>query len=440
MIEIIYNEEEKEGERKELHFHLPKNIRQIGESDKGKKIYIEDYAVTYINQYSAANQANPCIAILLGRVNWLEGTEYIFISGILDVEDMEVSSERISFTDNIWTDIHTKSKQFFPSQEIVGWFLSVPGATLEITDTIYRAHLNYFPGNDKIFLMRESIEKDEAFFIYENNQLKMQAGYYIYYEKNVSMQEYMVYKNQGKTVESQEVISDRAIQSFRRILEEKKEMPPPPKMTAFMYSASIFLVMTVLVIGITMINSHDKMKNMEDTLNHISKNLNLEEVISQGVIENTEGSIETGIDETQKNDGIEVETVMGQVSTLDEQSGENAVETAAAPETEAPQATNYFSETSGSNTLNSNNAGAAGEKVEEGITQADVVQEDVQSKTESQTYPTSINEAYTIQAGDTLLEISKNFYGTSSRTADICTANNITDMDKIYPGQIILLP
>jgi LysM domain. len=408
MIEIIYNEKKNEEKPADILFYIPKNIRQIGEAGKGKKIYIEDYAVTYLTQTGASNLAYPWVAILLGCVKHFEGVEYIFINGVLEVENMEVTSERISFNEQIWANIYSRMKEYFPRHEVLGWVLSVPGATLDITDTIYRAHLNNFSGNDKVFFMRETIEKEEAFYTYENGQLHRQLGYYIYYEKNNFMQEYMIQRNKGRMVENQEVISDRAIQNFRKIIEEKKAANTPPKLMTFMYSASVFLVMTVLVIGIAMINSHDKMKNMEQTLYNISRNLDVEAVMGQANIEiYKESEIENISEKQTLENEVEVENIVSGVVPLETEK-ETILESQAAPETQV----------------------AAIENAENvNVEQSPVI-----------VYPTSINQEYIIQEGDTIFGISKNFYGTKERAEEICSINNITDVDKIYPGQKILLP
>ena len=40
-------------------------------------------------------------------------------------------------------------------------------------------------------MLLDTAEQEEAFFRYENNFLVRQSGYYIYYEKNIQMQNYM---------------------------------------------------------------------------------------------------------------------------------------------------------------------------------------------------------------------------------------------------------
>ena len=50
MIEIIYKEDQKKAEGNEEYFQIPNNIRQIGEIKGQQKIYIEDYAYTFLKK------------------------------------------------------------------------------------------------------------------------------------------------------------------------------------------------------------------------------------------------------------------------------------------------------------------------------------------------------------------------------------------------------
>lgn len=83
------------------------------------------------------------LAVLLGQSNWSEGTSYIFVRCALQVQE-EVSPEHISFTDEIWLKINEQIEEFFQGQEIVGWFFSAPEIAMEVTDIIYRTHMNSF--------------------------------------------------------------------------------------------------------------------------------------------------------------------------------------------------------------------------------------------------------------------------------------------------------
>ena len=68
MIQSIYSNEEmdsKEG-KGNTGFKMPKNIRQIGQVDISKKIYAEDYVMTYIKQLAEKTTVGERKAVLLG--------------------------------------------------------------------------------------------------------------------------------------------------------------------------------------------------------------------------------------------------------------------------------------------------------------------------------------------------------------------------------------
>ena len=64
--------------------------------------------------------------------------------------------------------------------------------------------------------------KINSFFFYENGLMIRQRGYYIYYEKNPLMQEYMIEKNKEFAPEITETVPDEAVVSFRKIIKNKK--------------------------------------------------------------------------------------------------------------------------------------------------------------------------------------------------------------------------
>jgi nucleoid-associated protein YgaU len=49
-------------------------------------------------------------------------------------------------------------------------------------------------------------------------------------------------------------------------------------------------------------------------------------------------------------------------------------------------------------------------------------------------------QTYTVQPGDSLSKISKQFYGDANKYNTIAQANNIADPDKIKPGQKLTIP
>lgn len=266
MIEVIYNETGQAEDLSSVYVKIPKNIRQIGEIHSNKKIYVEDYVITYLRQLSKKEIEVPQAAILLGESKRVDGIQYIFASGAIETDKIEIDSEGIQFTDDTWTHIYETIKGFFDELEIVGWLMMVPGYHLAINGEIVKAHIRNFSGNDKVFMMIDPAEREESFYLSESGDLVRQSGYYIYFEKNAPMQNYMIYKNQNKSIEVTEKADDHAAVSFRNIVQERKEQTSSKGHLGFMYAVSTFLVMVVLVIGITMINNYEKMQSLEASL------------------------------------------------------------------------------------------------------------------------------------------------------------------------------
>lgn len=433
MIEIVYNEEEQEGRENENPVKLPKNIRQIGEIDEHKKIYMEDYVVTYLTQLAGEDSTISRAAVLLGEARRQDGCQYLFISSAIEAEAVEFGEYEIKFTEDTWTGIYENIKKYFDNEEIVGWFLSVPGFALEISESIQKTHINNFAGTTKVFFMREPVEGEDAFFIWENNKLVKQTGYYIYYEKNEPMQEYMIGRKNNGEEESAPVeeVPDQAAVSFRTIMQEKKEDRHQKRIMTFMYTASTFLVLIVFVIGINMINNYDKMKNIEATLTNLSDTITKNEA-SGGA-------------------GIPVQSVSGDVSPQSQQpaqGGENPgsetdpavdVGQTTEPATDDPGQADSPEAAPSAEDPSQNTAQPTAEQPPEPAGQpvepqpADPAPTDVPAAAPAENY-------YTVEKGDTLAKISRKLYGDYSKVQEICQLNGIEDGDHILAGSKLKLP
>ena len=262
MIEVIYKEEKQEAKNGENLFNLPRNIRQVGLTTGNMRIYIEDYVYTFLTRLArnavGSGKEQGCVAVFTGETKWNNGITYLFIRGALMVEDMEAASDHIDFSEKIWAKIQEDQAKYFPGQEITGWFFSRPQMYMETDELLTRIHLRYF-GGEKVLMLMEPAEKEEAFFFFENGLMVRQRGYYIYYEKNPLMQEYMIEKNKDFAPEFTENVSDEAVVSFRKIIRNKKtkkaektEEKPQEEMertSVFSYAATACLVLAVLAVG-----------------------------------------------------------------------------------------------------------------------------------------------------------------------------------------------
>ena len=379
MIEIVYEKEKQKPEGNEGFFCIPNNIRQIGEVGGTQKIYIEDYAYTYLCRISSENSGKGIAAILLGQANWRDGISYLFVKSAVILADMELNEEHLVFTQEIWNHVYEKNKEYFQEQEVVGWFLSIPGCSMEINQIICQTHLNHFGGNDKVLFVMEPLEKEEAFYRYEDGNMTRQTGFYVYYEKNESMRNYLVSQNEKSEKKSEEV-NDEAVHTFRKKIEKKTEQEKKKAGFPLFKTASVCAAAAVLAVGVLYLNDYKKLKGTQEVL--------------------------AGLEDTR------------------EEKDKEAVTPVNAPSSEKNQKEEEQST-----------------EKETGI--EDLQQQEVQTQNEpekEEAADTPVHQSYTIQPGDTMTRISVKNYGTIKKIKEICELNNMSETDTIYPGQMILLP
>ena len=294
MIEIICNgddeaKEKNEKNEKNTAIRRPKNIKQIGDVSSDRKIYIEDYAFTYIRSIAYGTPQEEQSGVLLGECQKSGEEKCLFIKGVIKARHSgEDGRQDIYFDEKVWNGIYADVEKYFPNLQVVGWFAALPDVTTERMQYLRRVHLDNFAGNMKTMYLINKAEKDENFYLFENGDLKKQKGYVCFYERNYEMQEYMLQKRGVKSVEAPE--KDKVMKSIRAIINEKEEQKLQKKNAVFMYGISSFMVVVVLVIGINLMNSYEKMKNLDQSLSSIALQMsNMNDNGSEG--EDTAGGV-----------------------------------------------------------------------------------------------------------------------------------------------------
>ena len=256
MIEIICNgddeaKEKNEKNEKNTAIRRPKNIKQIGDVSSDRKIYIEDYAFTYIRSIAYGTPQEEQSGVLLGECQKSGEEKCLFIKGVIKARHSgEDGRQDIYFDEKVWNGIYADVEKYFPNLQVVGWFAALPDVTTERMQYLRRVHLDNFAGNMKTMYLINKAEKDENFYLFENGDLKKQKGYVCFYERNYEMQEYMLQKRGVKSVEAPE--KDKVMKSIRAIINEKEEQKLQKKNAVFMYGIGSFMVVVVLVIGINL--------------------------------------------------------------------------------------------------------------------------------------------------------------------------------------------
>lgn len=437
MIETVYsndNLEDNRAKRGQAAFRMPKNVRQIGKSNATKKIYVEDYVITYIKQLVGGDFSKCKVAVLVGQSIKIDNCRNIFISGALEVSEVD-SVNDIVFTNDTWTKIYETIKKYFVDMEIVGWFLGGPGYLLEDKDKILKAHIDNFAGQDKTLLTYDNMEKEEAFLSFENNRLCKQDGFYVYYEKNDEMQTYMIDHKNAQSAEAE--YDDRVSKEIRTKIQNKKPVQEDTKsINRLMYAAGTLLAVIVLVVGAAMLSNYDQMKNMQDTLNYLTQNMVSSKDITDSMEQDTSSVTSNKMNDAGKEEeGLQVDIMPGKVEPMLE-----------GQDFEQPEEEDLISE---EDLAEDTDEVAPAEEESKKPTQEPVKEQpsknqeetsNTQEDTETTVEVQPEVKYYVVKEGDTLAGISFKLYNTYTKVTKIMELNNIENQDLIFVGQKLIVP
>lgn len=403
---------------------IPKNVMQIGTGSPNVKLYMEDYVHTFLERCQGKE---TCLAF--GQQEEKDGIRYYLIYGV----EKETDFRRGNFP-------------YFQKLERIG-----------------------------------KIEKKEAavrFWTVRGEEIQI-GGYFIFYEQNEEMQAYMIAEREQSRpadVEEERVMeainarrekrkAEAAADAARGITASRASAPntasgrktvlsrlgalkaaaptlnAASRKTAFgtAYQARLgstgalfpklcrigCLVLLLVLVGtaLTSVNQYPDMKAVSALLAGAVRNTKNEtENTSPGlIVEETVG--------WNSSDEMAQSAALDEATQADDATG--AANTAMDGEvTDNRTADNVMTDnvTADSATADSQNAVT---------TDADAAASDSFPQVqEALAHP----ESYQVQKGDSLIAISRRFYGTDEKVIEICRLNNIKDPNQIQPGQNILLP
>ena len=376
---------------------LPKNIRQIGSPVGHTKVYIEDYVITFLNSLSMDKNTYVRGAILFGEKKTIEDDTIIYVKVAIEGQNLELDLDETVFNDEVWREIYQQKDRLFPGLEVIGWALLRMGFSVRLNDKIKKTHFENFPGEGKVLYMIDDLENEDAFYVYRGQDLARQSGYYIYYDKNPMMQEYLAERREGmKESENYEKMmenmrDERLIRQFREKVSRKtKSSQRKGRFRTFSTAAAVAVMM---IMGGTMYYyaQQDQSINFREVVNGAVNTM------GKGVKEQVEDKSET----TEKTKTV-TKVLDTQASTVEKKS------TTAVKNTTAAQ-----------------------------ITTAKKTAATAAKKTNASKYK---YYKYTVKKGETLVSISRKVYGTQKLVKRIREANALSNQNQIYPGQKLIIP
>ena len=434
MIEVIYKDEKQTAKGNEESFNLPKNIRQIGIPNEKYRIYIEDYVYTFLKKIAekAEEEEKGAAAVFTGEIKWNSGTGYLFIRGALTAEAGEISAEHVEFSDLTWQKLHEETEHYFAGQEIIGWFLTQKSLQMEVAEGVQRIHMKLF-GGEKVLMLMDPVEKEEAFFCYDNGRLLRQSGYYIYYEKNPQMQNYMIEKIPELSVPQEEEVHDDAVRAFRQIIQKKHSNysnEDGGRTSVFSYAATACLALAVLTVGVQFYQNYSNSSKMPQEVTETAST----------VIKEKTKDVKSTVTQMPKITEVPKTTTKPKISATPR------MEEKVKP-TPTSTMEQHISPTPGSRTESEIYREESDDRKAEQRVRQELAAETGTAAESSDTAgngtvetTTGTGNSYVIKPGDTLYQISITKYGTMEKVAEICQANGLTEDEIIYPGQIIVLP
>ena len=427
---------------------IPKNVMQIGTGSPNVKLYMEDYVHTFLERCQGKE---TCLAF--GQQEEKDGIRYYLIYGV----EKETDFRRGNFP-------------YFQKLERIG----------------------------KI----EKKEASVRFWTVRGEEIQI-GGYFIFYEQNEEMQAYMIAEREQSRpadVEEERVMeainarrekrkAEAAADAARGITASKASAPntasgrktvlsrlgalkaaaptlnAASRKTAFgtAYQArsgstgALFpklcrigcLVLLLVLVGtaLTSVNQYPDMKAVSALLAGAVRNTKNEtENTSPGlIVEETVGwnSSDEMAQSAALDEATQADDATGAANTaMDGEVTDNRTADSVMPDSVMPDSVMSDSVTTDSVTTDSVMADGQNAVTTDADAESSTAR---QSASASDSFPQvqealAHPESYQVQKGDSLIAISRRFYGTDEKVIEICRLNNIKDPNQIQPGQNILLP
>lgn len=409
---------------------LPRDIVQIGETNPNCKVYVEDYAVSFLKQQNRQAVDKGITVALFGKNRAEEDKTYVFVYGAAIIKSLQKESRHLSQAQ--YQEIEKLRRRYFADYELVGYRI----------------------------LNGEMIE---GMHICEKDTFRYIAGYAQFYEKNDIMLAYMLEYKGGDA--QPEVVDQEKYEMVKKRQEERRSLNDGNRKKNGKEEERHIEDHGEVSTGISTQERDELKETWSGVLKKQRQGLRRLQVATVAVFavlcvvglyslghpEEQEGMAEeipvAGPAQIQSPDNLSIlrtdekltEALIEENRDHEEQNGEDN------PRIEADVSKEYEDsiEESNEDMPETDGKGAQGD---EGTDSRESEAMPAESGEEQQGSESQVSSAqaepteYVIRKGDTLLGISLRVYGNTSMVLELCRENNIVNPDDIKVGQKIRLP
>lgn len=442
----------------------PKNKKQIGRIGKGDKIYIEDYAVTYLNQIARSPETKNGYAGLFGHCRVVDGKKEFYIYSAIYQEcekakDGGLPREAVQ-------KIMRKRGENFAEHFFLGWALVYRENAGTMWENCYRSRMETLMGKPELLMTLKCDTCEEHFYLYPTEMPKETEGYFIFYEQNDAMQNFLIGWHGELHKDKCDDEMDNVAENCRNYYKEKRSRQMRTRLAGVAFTAAALLLIFGAGVGIQNLNQYDKIKETGqaiEEMQEVKETADASEMM--GANEMTDTSELVPIEWEEKSDTVYEVTLEEEQIAIEE--NENVTEDVLA-ETQEELSAGSIETLPAVQEKEETEVAMTGEPaitvekeelqpIEEMIIPEEVVYIEEIEKTENEKIEieqveTGTSEeletvrfpeeyvTYEVAKGDTLYGICVRFYGNLHRAKEICELNHIEDMNNILYGQKILLP
>jgi proteasome lid subunit RPN8/RPN11 len=160
----------------------PEKVELIGNNPiEGElKIFVNKSVINEIDAFLSADLLNECGGVLLGNVYKNNSDELFIVSDSFIIAKKTISGiSKLTFTHDTWQEINNEFDKYHNNKIILGWFHSHPGHGVFLSGYDIFIQENFFNEEYMIAYVYDPVNKENAFFNWNNTKLSKSKGYFL---------------------------------------------------------------------------------------------------------------------------------------------------------------------------------------------------------------------------------------------------------------------